>query len=132
MDPSQYKDFKTSRGITYHYYFSAPQSARPTIFFAHGLPCTSAHWHKQVTFFKNLGYGIIAPDLLGYGGTDKPTDHNQYRMKDMVADAVEIIDNEHVDKIIAIGHDWQVLVTPYKVIAPLLSFPLGDPCLSPE
>jgi len=106
MEPSLSKNFKTSRGLNYHYYYAPPKEGKITLFFAHGFPSTSESWHKQASFFKNLGYGILVPDLLGYGGTDKPMDTDSYRFKHMVVDIIEIFDNENVEKVIAIGHDW--------------------------
>jgi len=106
MDASFYKDFKTSRAINYHYYTAPPQEGKPTLLFAHGFPSTSYSWHHQVKFFQDMGYGIIVPDQLGYGGTDKPTDAHQYRLKLLTADMIEILDNEKVSKVIAVGHDW--------------------------
>lgn len=106
MESSLYKNFVTSRGIKYHYYYSAPVSAKPVVFFVHGFPCTSADWRKQATFFKEKGYGLVIPDLLGYGGTDKPADTAAYQMSKMSTDLIEILENEKVEKVIAVGHDW--------------------------
>ncbi len=106
MDASLYKTFRTSRGYKYHYFSSRPQAGKPTLLLAHGFPCTSYAWNNQVKFFKGLGYGLIAPDMLGYGGTDKPTNPAEYRLKLMVGDVMEILRHERPEKIIAIGHDW--------------------------
>lgn len=108
MDPSLSKNFKTSRGINYHYYFAPPQDEKVTLFFAHGFPSTADSWHKQVPFFHKLGYGVLVPDLLGYGETDKPLDADSYRFKYMVVDITEILDHEKIGKVVAIGHDWYV------------------------
>ena len=62
MDPSAYKDFKTSRGINYHYYFSPASDGKPTILFCHGFPSTSYDWHNQVDYFKKDGFGLIVPE----------------------------------------------------------------------
>ena len=108
MDSSAYKDFKTSRGINYHYYFSPPQGGKVTLFFAHGFPSNADSWHKQAPFFQKLGYGVLVPDLLGYGESDKPMDTDAYRFKYMVVDITEIFDHEKIEKVVAIGHDWYV------------------------
>lgn len=44
--------------------------------------------------------------MLGYGGTDKPTDPAHYRLSLMSQDVIDILDAEDVKKAIAIGHDW--------------------------
>ena len=106
MDDSLYKDIKTKRNINYHYYFSKAADSKPTLLFVHGFPSTSYDWYLQVAFFKNKGYGLIVPDMLGYGGTDKPVDPEKYRTKLLCADIIDILDAENIDKCIAIGHDW--------------------------
>lgn len=60
----------------------------------------------MVPYFEERGYGIIAPDMLGYGGTDKPTEPAAYKGTLMAKDMVDILDAENVEKAIAIGHDW--------------------------
>ena len=106
MDASLYKDIKTKRGFQYHYYYSKATNSKPTLLFVHGFPSTSYDWHYQVAFFKKEGFGVIVPDTLGYGGTDKPTDPEKYRTKLLCADIIDILDAENIDKCIAIGHDW--------------------------
>jgi pimeloyl-ACP methyl ester carboxylesterase len=78
MDPSAYKKLTLSRGLTYNYYYSKAGEGKPTLVLAHGFPSSSWDWKNQVTFFKAKGFGLIVPDMLGYGGTDKPTDTKKY------------------------------------------------------
>ncbi|KAJ6566524.1 alpha/beta-hydrolase [Mycena capillaripes] len=106
MDLSLYKHVKTQRGLTYAYYFSAPTAGKPVLFFAHGFPCSSTLWRAQVAFFAPRGYGIVVPDLLGYGGTDKPADPKLYVGGGLAQDVVDILDAEGIARVIAIGHDW--------------------------
>ena len=107
LDQSSYKDRKTSRGLNYHYYFVSPEApTKPYLLFLHGFPSSSREWKALVDYFQPQGYGIIAPDLLGYGGTDKPTDANAFRMKFMVGDIIDIVDAEKAEHVIVISHDW--------------------------
>ncbi|KAJ7205340.1 alpha/beta-hydrolase [Mycena haematopus] len=106
MDQSNYKQTKTKRGFTYSYFFSAPASGKPVLFFSHGFPTASFLWKKQVAFFQPLGYGLIVPDQLGYGGTDKPTDPKLYAGRGLAEDMADILDAEAVAHVVAIGHDW--------------------------
>ena len=53
------------------------------------------------------GYGVLAPDLLGYGDTDKPEELEAYRMKRMSGHIVEILEHEGLkEKIMGVAHDW--------------------------
>lgn len=106
MESSLYKDITTSRGLKYHYYVSPSSDSKPTLLFLHGFPSTSYDWRKQVSFFKDKGYGLIVPDLLGYGGTDKPSDLELYKYSAMVLDIIDVLNAEKVEKVIPIGHDW--------------------------
>ncbi|KAF5365410.1 hypothetical protein D9758_010817 [Tetrapyrgos nigripes] len=107
LTKSFYRTLRVSRGLDYNYYFSSPRSRqKPYIFFIHGFPSTSYDWHHQVSFFKEKGYGIIVPDMLGYGGTSKPTDPKFYRMDAIAHDLIDILDVENISKAIFVGHDW--------------------------
>lgn len=108
MDPTHYNDFITSRGLNYHYYTSPAKDTKPTILLLHGFPSIAYDWCNQVSFFKKEGYGIIAPDMLGYGGTAKPTDPEAYRAPLICKDIVDILDAEKLSEVIVIGHDWWV------------------------
>jgi soluble epoxide hydrolase/lipid-phosphate phosphatase len=46
------------------------------------------------------------PDLLGYGGTDKPNDPAAHRLKKMAAELAELLDHVGVKTVIGVGHDW--------------------------
>jgi pimeloyl-ACP methyl ester carboxylesterase len=106
MDQSRFKQTKTQRGFTYSYYFAASDKGKPTLFFSHGFPTPAYLWRKQVAFFEPLGYGIVAPDLLGYGRTDKPTDPKFYVGSGLAKDVIDILDKENIRQVIAVGHDW--------------------------
>ena len=94
-------------GTTYGYVLVAPSPAsKPTFLLLHGYPSSSYDWRKQIKALSNSGYGILAPDLLGYGDTDKPSDVSQYRMKRMSGHMIELLDIEKVNHCIAVGHDW--------------------------
>jgi soluble epoxide hydrolase / lipid-phosphate phosphatase len=117
MDVSLYKTFTTSRSLTYNYYFSGPPSLpsstsrKPYLLFLHGFPSTSKlSWQHHVPYFQSLGYGIIAPDTLGYGKTSVPTDPMAYRGSLMAKDLIELLNREGVEKVVGIGHDWGSLI----------------------
>ena len=98
---------KLPEGTTYRYIHTRPQaSGKPYILFLHGFPSSSYDWRHQIQFFSQKGYGIVAPDLLGYGGTDKPQDAQAYRMKKMAGEVIGILDHEGIVTVLGVGHDW--------------------------
>jgi pimeloyl-ACP methyl ester carboxylesterase len=95
-----------STSHTYSYAYHPPSTPfLPTLLFLHGFPSSCYDWRHQIQFFARQGYGVLAPDLLGYGGTSKPTDLNEYRSKKMAAEIIELLDHESIDKVHAVGHD---------------------------
>ncbi|PQE19007.1 epoxide hydrolase protein [Rutstroemia sp. NJR-2017a WRK4] len=93
-------------GIKYAYIHIAAISPKPTFLLLHGFPSTSYDWRFQIASLKSLGYGVIAPDLLGYGDTDKPKELERYKFKSMASDLVQILNHESLEKVIGVGHDW--------------------------
>lgn len=110
MDSSSYKTLTSSRGIEISYYYAATTGDKPFLLFLHGFPSTSRDWHNQVAFFGEKGYGLVVPDMLGYGGSSKPTDLTLHKPSLMVKDLIELLDCEKISKVIAIGHDWYVAI----------------------
>lgn len=53
---------------------------------------------------------MIAPDLLGYGGTSKPLKIEAYKGKGMAGDIAEILKAEKIPCVVGVGHDWLVLL----------------------
>lgn len=106
MDPTFYKDHTTSRGYNYHYYRVLPKDNNINLVFIHGFPSTSHDWRLIVPYFQAKGCGVIVPDMLGYRGTDKPTDFKEYQYSLLTRDVVDIMDEEGVERAVAIGHDW--------------------------
>jgi pimeloyl-ACP methyl ester carboxylesterase len=106
MDAALYKDITTSRGLNYHCYIASARESNHTLLFLHGFPSTSRDWRRQVPFFHEKGYGLIVLDMLGYGGTAKPTNVEAYSANLMAKDVVDILDSEGIQKVIVIGHDW--------------------------
>lgn len=101
--------FTTGRALTYSYIHIPPQPPKiQYILFLHGFPSTSHDWRHQIHFFAAKGYGILAPDLLGFGETSKPLELDLYAGKGMARDIIEIMDSEGVKVVIAVAHDWYV------------------------
>lgn len=102
------KAFQVSPTITYKYYYSpASEPALQTLLFLHGFPSTAADFRPQLEHFASRGYGVLAPDLLGYGGTSKPADAREYVWRAMSAHVAAILDAEGLAgrAVVGVGHD---------------------------
>jgi len=102
--------YTTARGLTYSYIHTQHKYPNAQyILFLHGFPSTSYDWRHQISHFVAKGYGIIAPDLLGFGDTSKPSDLEMYKGKDMARDIIEILDSKGIKTVVGVAHDWYVL-----------------------
>ncbi|EIW61342.1 alpha/beta-hydrolase [Trametes versicolor FP-101664 SS1] len=112
MDARSYKDIRARSGHTYHTFVAPPRDAsKLTLLFVHGFPSTAHDWRHQVAFFLRAGYGVVAPDLLGHGGSDKPAHLKYYAPSSICADLVDILGQAKVGRAVAVGHDWGSIVT---------------------
>lgn len=101
------KTLTVSRSFTYTYYVSPAHDSKPSIILLHGWPDSAQLWSGLINdYLLPQGYGIVAPDCLGYGETSKPTDPKFYSWRDLATDAIEILDAERLPSVIAVGHDW--------------------------
>ena len=78
----------------------------PLVIMVHGFPELWYSWRHQIKPIAEAGYRVIALDVRGYGGSDKPYAIESYGMSDHMADIVGLIDAFGEEKAILIGHDW--------------------------
>ena len=67
----------------------------PPVLFMHGEPTWSFLWRKVIPPVRDAGYRCIAPDMVGFGRSDKPTDIGWYsydRHVDFAATLLEDLD----------------------------------------
>ncbi|KAI0490927.1 alpha/beta-hydrolase [Xylaria cf. heliscus] len=101
------KSLITTDGYTYVYDHVAPHNdSMPTFLLLHGYPASRYYWYHQIQTLAEAGFGIIAPDSLGYGDSSKPTAIEEYNLKNMADHMAEILDAEDLPDVIGVGHDW--------------------------
>ena len=74
----------------------------PPVILLHGFPETSFAWRHQIPALAER-YRVIAPDLRGYGETDKPA--AGYDKRTMAQDVVALMDALGLPKVALVGHD---------------------------
>jgi pimeloyl-ACP methyl ester carboxylesterase len=72
----------------------------------HGFPDSSHLWRHQVPALVDAGMRVIAPDLRGFGESDKPEAVEAYALRRSVADVVAVLDALEVARAHVVGHDW--------------------------
>ena len=92
-----------TNGITLR---AAVEGEGPLVILVHGWPELWYSWRHQIKPLAQAGYRVVAPDMRGYGGSDKPHVVEAYAMSSMMADLVGIIDALGEVTAILVGHDW--------------------------
>jgi len=88
----------------------------PLVVLVHGWPESWYSWRHQIPAIAAAGYHVIAPDMRGYGGSDKPAAVAYYDITRLTGDIVGLLDAYGAEKAIIIGHDWGSIVTWNSVL----------------
>ncbi len=78
----------------------------PAVLLCHGFPETARSWRHQLGALEAAGYRAVAPDLRGYGGTDRPPSAEQYTLFHLVGDLVALLDELGIGRAAVVGNDW--------------------------
>ena len=85
---------------------AAVEGTGPLVLLVHGWPELWYSWRHQIKPIAEAGYRVVAPDMRGYGGSDKPHAVEAYDMATLMADIVGLIDALGEETAILVGHDW--------------------------
>jgi haloalkane dehalogenase len=78
----------------------------PPVVFFHGEPTWSYLWRKVIPPVRNAGFRCIAPDLAGFGRSDKPLDIGWYTYDRHTELMAGLLDELDVRGATAVVHDW--------------------------
>jgi len=78
----------------------------PLVLLIHGFPELGVSWRAQVEALAAAGYHAVAPDMRGYGGTDKPERREDYSILKLVGDMVDMVRALGEKTCVVVGHDW--------------------------
>lgn len=105
----------------------------PPVLLLHGFPDSSHLWRHQVPALVAAGYRVIAPDLRGFGESDRPAEVDAYRMRTILNDLVALTTQLGVQRAHVVGHDWgAALAWMYAFLVPrrvdhLVALSVGHP-----
>jgi pimeloyl-ACP methyl ester carboxylesterase len=76
----------------------------------HGFPELGYSWRHQLPLLASLGYRAWAPDLRGYGQTDRPEGIANYAIEALQEDVAGLIDASGTRETTLIAHDWGAMI----------------------
>ncbi len=96
-------------GLRVAYIDEGPRDG-PQVLLLHGEPAWSYLYRKMIPVLVQAGYRVIAPDLVGFGRSDKPTRRQDYTYANHVAWMSALIEQQGWQGMTFFGQDWGSLV----------------------
>jgi len=84
----------------------AEQGEGPLVVLCHGFPESWYSWRHQLPALAEAGFHAVAPDMRGYGQTDRPEAIDQYTLFHIAGDIVGLVDALGEKDAVVVGHDW--------------------------
>ncbi len=72
----------------------------------HGFPTDRTCWSRVTALLNGAGLRTLAPDQRGYSPSARPAGRAAYRLEELVADVVALIDASGRERVHLVGHDW--------------------------
>lgn len=98
--------YREIHGLRLHYVDEGPADAAVTVLCLHGQPTWSYLYRRMIPVFTAAGHRVVAPDLFGFGRSDKPEDDAWYsfdRHRDALLAFVEALNLQNV---LLVVQDW--------------------------
>jgi len=96
-------------GIRIHYVDEGPKDAE-VILLMHGEPSWSFLYRHMIPILVDAGLRIIAPDLVGFGRSDKPTKQEDHTYAKHVKWMTTLVEQLDLKKITLFCQDWGSLI----------------------
>ncbi len=91
-------------------YVDEGDPAAPTVLMLHGEPTWSYLYRKMIPVFVDAGFRAVAPDLIGFGRSDKPSRMSDYSYRQHVDWVVAFLKALNLTEITLVCQDWGSLL----------------------
>jgi haloalkane dehalogenase/tRNA(adenine34) deaminase len=102
--------FERPDGLRLHYVDEGQRAGAKVFLCLHGQPTWSYLYRRMIPIFVAAGHRVVAPDFLGFGRSDKPTDEALYTFdfhRDTLLGLIEALD---LRNIVLVVQDWGGLI----------------------
>ncbi len=104
--PHYVDDLPGYEGMRVHYVDEGPADAAETFLCIHGEPTWAFLFRKMIPAFLGSGARVVAPDMLGFGRSDKPVDDEVYTFEFHRNLLLEFIRRLDLRNITLVCQDW--------------------------
>ncbi|WP_048441964.1 tRNA adenosine(34) deaminase TadA [Caenimonas sp. SL110] len=140
-EPRYVADLPSLAGLRMHYLDEGPADARRTWLCLHGNPAWSYLYRKMIPVLLEAGDRVVAPDLIGFGKSDKPKKDSAHTFSWHRQVLLEFIERLDLKNIVLAVQDWGGILGltlpmegPQRYLGLLVmntTFATGDTPLSP-
>ena len=102
-------DSYTRDGLVFDVRDGGPAGGDPVVLL-HGFPQDAAAWTAVADELHGAGLRTLAPDQRGYSPGARPSGRAAYRMRELIADVLALLDAAQLGSAHVVGHDWGGLV----------------------
>ncbi len=106
FDPNYIDSLPGYEKLRMHYLDEGPGSATQTFLCLHGQPTWSYLYRKMIPVFVASGGRVIAPDLFGFGRSDKPVEEATYNFHFHRNSLLRLIETLELENITLVCQDW--------------------------
>ena len=96
-------------GLRMHYVDEGPKDG-VIVLLLHGEPSWSYLYRHMIPPLRDAGFRVVAPDLIGFGKSDKPAQKSDYTYASHVAWMKQFIEALDLNDITLFCHDWGSLI----------------------
>ena len=96
-------------GVRMHYVDEGPRDGE-VVLLLHGEPSWSYLYRHMIPVLTGAGLRAVAPDLIGFGRSDKPTPRTEYTYQRHVDWVWSFVDTLGLNAITLVGQDWGGLI----------------------
>lgn len=104
--PHYVDDLPALAGLRMHYLDEGPAQADLTWLCLHGNPAWSYLYRKMIPVFADAGHRVVAPDLIGFGRSDKPKKDSAHTFTWHRQVLLELVERLDLQRVILVVQDW--------------------------
>ncbi|PIT71861.1 tRNA adenosine(34) deaminase TadA [Limnohabitans sp. G3-2] len=117
--PHYVNDLPSIAGLRMHYLDEGPKDAPWTWLCLHGNPAWSYLYRKMIPVWLAAGHRVVAPDLIGFGKSDKPKKDSFHQFETHRQSLLDLTERLDLQRVVLVVQDWGgILGLTLPMVAP--------------
>lgn len=104
--PHYVNDLSSLPGLRMHFLDEGSKNAPLTWLCLHGNPAWSFLYRKMIPVWLAAGHRVVAPDLIGFGKSDKPKKDSFHRFETHRQSLLDLVERLDLQRVVLVVQDW--------------------------